>query len=374
MRNTIRSTIPLALALLLAGCGASPEERLARAEKAYGAHDYTTARIDLGSVIQEEPENPRALELQARTFLALSDPVGARGMLDRLERLGKLPADAAVLRGEIDLMQGHFDEALQAVANDGGTEAHRVKALAHIGKGEPDKAAAAFAAGENAPGNRGRLLADYAGFQLAAGNMTEAKRLADLAAGQKPRSLNSYLISGDLLGMNNQLEKALKTFEAGQKAYPQSRAPLLGRIRALDALGRKDDLRALVKDSLARTPDDPDLIYFDARLDALDGNWRAVREKLQAHEHALEQQPEANALYAEALLELGQGEQARLRLSSQLLREPGNRQVRLLLGETKLRLGDASGALETLLPFGDMPDATDEEMELLAKARQGDRS
>lgn len=374
MRNIIRSTVPLALALLLAGCGSSPEERLARGEKAYGAHDYATARIDLGSVIQEEPENPRALELQARTFLALADPVAASGMLDRLDRLGKLPKDAAVLRGEIDLMRGRYDDAIETVANNRSAEAYRVKALAHIGKDEPDKAAEAFAAGENAPGNQGRLLADYAGFQLGAGNMSEARRLADLAARQKPRSLNSYLTSGDVLATDNQLEKALKVFEAGQKAYPQSRAPLLGRIRALGALGRVDDLRALVKDSLAKTPDDPDLIYFDARLDALDGNWRAVREKLQAHEHALEQQPEANALYAKALLELGQAEQARLRLSSQLLREPANRQVRLLLGETKLRLGDASGAAETLQPFDEMPNATNEELELLARARQGSKS
>lgn len=374
MRNTIRSTIPLALALLLAGCGASPEERLARAEKAYGAHDYATARIDLGSVIQEEPDNARALELQARTFLALSDPVGARGMLDRLERLGKLPADAAVLRGEIDLMQGHFDEALRSIANATGAEAQRVKALAHIGKGEPDKAAAAFAAGENAPGNRARLLADYAGFQLAAGNMGEARRLADLASRQKPRSLNSYLISADLLAMDGQFEKALETFEAAQKSHPQSRAPLLGRIRALGALGRNDDLRKLIKDSLAETPDDHDLIYFDARLGALSGDWQSVRQKLQAHEHALEEHSQANALYAKALLELGQGEQARLRLTSQLLREPTNREVRLLLGETKLRLGDAAGAAETLQPFSEMSDATDEELELLAKASNGDRS
>lgn len=368
MMHATRLGIPFAAALFLAGCGASPEERLARAEKAYAAHDYSAARVDLASIVQETPENARALELLARTYIDLSDPVSADAALKRLARLGKLPKDAPVLDGNIDLLQGRYDDALAAVANDGTAEAWRVRALAHIGKGESDEAVKAFAAGERAPGSRGRLLADYASFQLHAGNLAEARRLADLAASEKPRPLNSYLTSGDLLAASNELGRALAVFEAGMKDYPESRAALVGKIRVLDALGRTDEVRELVAKSLSADPADLGLVYLDARLDALGGKWQKVRDKLQAHEDKLEQQPQANALYAKALLELGQGEQARIRLFSQVLREPGNRQARLLLGETKLRLGDSGGAVETLTPFGAMPGATGEELGLLARA------
>lgn len=368
MKHALRLSLPFAAALFLAGCAASPEERLARAEKAYGAHDYSAARIDLSSIVQEAPENARALELLARTYIALSDPIAVNGILERLGRLGKLPQDAGVLRGNVDLMMGRYDAAVAAVANDGTAEAWRVRALAHIGKGEMDQAAEAFAAGEKAPGSKARLLADYANFQLEAGNLGEARRLADLAARERPRPLNSYLTSADLLASNNELGKALAVFEAGLKDYPESRAALLGKIKVLDALGRTEEVRPLVARNLSANPEDPDLIYFDARLDALDGKWQKVREKLQAREDSLAQQPLANALYAKALLELGQGEQARVRLASQLLREPGNRQVRVFLGETELALGDAAGAVETLAPFAKLQGATGEELSLLAKA------
>lgn len=370
MKHAIRLSFPLVAALLLASCGTSPEERFARAEKAYTAHDYSSARVDLAGIVQDAPENAPALELLARTYLALSDPVSANGMLERLERLGKSPKDAPILQGNVDLMLGRYDEAIAVVANGGSAEAYRVRALAHIGKGEPDEAARMFAAGEKAPGDRARLLADHANFQLEAGNLVEARRLADLAAREKPRPLNSYLTTGDLLASSNELDKALEVFEAGLEDYPESRAALLGKIKVLGALGKVDEVRPLVAKSLSANPDDPELIYLDARLDALDGKWRNVRKKLQAHESGLEQQSQANALYAKALLELGQGEPARIRLASQLLREPGNRQVRLLLGETKLRLGDATGAVETLEPLGRFPDATSEELGLLAKAHR----
>jgi predicted Zn-dependent protease len=370
MRKAIRLGLPLAAALMLAGCGASPEERLDRAEKAYAAHDYSAARIDLGSIVQEAPENARALELLTRTHIALFDPVSANAMLERLGKLGALPKDAPILKGNVDLMLGRYDDALAAVANDASAEGYRVRALAHVGKGETDKAAQMFAAGDNAPGSRGRLLADFANFQLEAGNAAEARRLADLAARENPRPLNSYLVSGDLLASNNELAKALAVFDAGLKDYPESRAALLGKLNVLGALGRIDELRPLVAKSLSASPDDPELVFLDARIDALDGKWQKVRQKLQARESGLEQQPQANALYSRALLELGQGEQARVRLSSQLLREPGNREVRLLLGETRLRLGDAAGAVETLQPLARLPDATSEELGLLARANK----
>ena len=78
--------------------------------------------------------------------------------------------------------------------------------------------------------------------------------------------------------------------------------------------------------------------------------------------------PNSNALYAEALMRLGQADQARVRLTSQLLREPENRRVRVLLGEARLAADDVEGALETLAPVASWTDASKHERELLAEA------
>lgn len=67
-------------------------------------------------------------------------------------------------------------------------------------------------------------------------------------------------------------------------------------------------------------------------------DWAKARDLLQPYETTLETMPNSNALVAQALMRLGQQDQARVRLSSQLLREPDNRRVRVLLGE-----GEAGG-------------------------------
>lgn len=133
-------------------------------------------------------------------------------------------------------------------------------------------------------------------------------------------------------------------------------------------LKRFDQARALVIAGRAASPQDTDLLFFEARLAAEAKNWAKVRDLLQPYETSLETMPLANALYAEALMRLGQKDQARVRLSSQLLREPDNRRVRVLLGEVKLALEDADGALETLAPVADWPDAGARERNLLAEA------
>lgn len=368
LRTAPAAALTLALALALAGCSVSPEEHLARGRNAYAAHDYAAARVELTAVVQERPEDAAALDLLARTYLALADGESAATTLDRLDRLRKAPADARLLRGEAHVLAGKHDAALADVAGLASAEALRIRALALLGKGDVAGASAAYAAGETAPGSRARLLADYAHLQLARGDRVEARRLAALAAQGRPRPLESWLASADVAAADNRLGPALALFDGALKAFPQSEAAALGKIRVLDGLGRTEEARPLIAAGLAENADDPVYITLDARLDALAGKWDKVRDKLQAHEDALDSAPEANALYAKALLELGQGEQARARLSSQLLRNPNDRRTRALLGQTKLALGDAADAVATLRPLAALPDATPEELGLLAQA------
>lgn len=368
MKKATHLKLALALALTVSACTASPEARFADAQQAYARQDYVSARLYLAELAKERPNDPQVLTLLARAYVELSEPDKAKDVLARLTRLGKLPADGNVLMGEAELSAGKFDAALAAVAEEASAPALRVRALAKLGKDERDAAMLAFRQGERAPGKRARLLADYAHFELARGNMVEARRLVDLAAREKPRPLTSYIASADVAAAEGQLSKSLATFDAALGAYPQSRAALLGKIRMLDALGRAAEARQLIASALANDGGDPTLTYLDARVDAQNGDWDKARDKLQAHERLLEGQADANILYAKALIALGQTEQAQARLSSQLLRSPGNRDARLVLGESKLASGRASDAIITLRPFATVSNATGEELGALARA------
>ncbi len=353
---------------LLAGCGASPGERLDKGEQAFMQHRFQEAHVDFTSVLKDEPANIAAMDKLIRTYLAMENPVAVAGMLDRMAALGYLPEDAPVLYGEADLMMGRYDSALAHSAQSEIADAYRVRALAHVGRGETEKADAAFAEGTRKEGPKSRLYADYAHHRLGLGDLANARKLAAVAVDTKPVALSALLVSADLAMTDNDLKGALTWYDKTLNAYPESRAGLFGKIVVLAELGRLKQVRPLIKQARKADPKNSDFIYLEARLEAEEENWSKVRELLQPLERNLVDFPAANVLYARAMAGLGHTEQARVRLSSHLLRQPGNREVRLLLAETKLKVGDPLGAVETLQPVIEGEDATSEEIALMEQA------
>jgi len=360
----------LLLSTLLAGCGDSPEQRLARARDSFSTHEYRKARLDLASVLKEDPANAAVLELLARVNLASQDAVGAETMLDRLKAAGRTPADYPLLMAEIDVMRGRHDEAIKRLEGNQSAEAYRIRALALLGKGDTAGAEQAFAAGARAGGPRGRLLGDYAHFVLATGDKERAQALATQAMAEKPAQLGALLANAEIAQVRGQAMEALKFYDTALIDYPESRAALIGKIAILGEIGRINEIRTLVDDALKENPKDLDYIYLQARLAAVDNNWPKVREILQPHEGELVGTSPGRLLYAEALLQIGQPEQARVMLTEILRSQPGHRQARFLLGRSQLASGDAKAALDTLQPIATRPDATPQELALIAKASQ----
>ncbi len=339
-----------------------------RAEKAMSAHRYSHARPDFQAILQDEPDNVQAQAALVRVFMAQDDPASALAMLDALAKRGAEPRNAALLRGEINLMLGRFDQALGAVANDPSAEAWRIRAIAYTGRNEPEQVQAAFENGLRAPGPRARFLADYARFRLEKGELAAARALARQAIQAAPQNLSALMVSGDAALARKQFRPALAWYSRASRIYPENRPALLGRIAMLGELKQFDKAHKVVTAARAMAPQDTDLLYYEAKIAADTKDWAKTRELLQPYETSLERMPAANALYAEALMRLGQEDQARVMLASQLLREPENRHVRMLLGEAKLATDDSEGALETLAPVAQWPDASAKERRLLAEA------
>lgn len=361
------------LALALAACGLSPEERLERATDAFAEHRFTEARLDLASVLQEDQNNVAALELLARTQLQLGDGDGAAATLERLVAAGRSPADLPVLLAEAELLRRNFEDALTAARELGTAEGARIMALAQIGLGETEAAGATFEAGLSLPGDRSRLLADFAIYALGAGDPERARALAGEARAADAEGLDPLIASARVAQAGGEFAVALGFYEAAVQQWPESRPALLGRVGMLGDMGRMDEARPLIEELAARTPDDPDVIYLLARLAAEEQDWRQVRERLQPLENR--EDARLQLLYSRALLELDLPEQALPRLTTLLRRAPHSLAARLLLAQAQLDAGDADDAFATMQPLAVSAHASARDLALFAEtARAAGRS
>ena len=369
--NRILSLSPLlAVTLFLAGCSDTPTERLERADKAYAAHDYRAAQVDLTAVLQSEPANPAALELAARSHLAQGDGEGAQAALDRLVATGRKVADLPLLRAEAALLRGKGKLALEAAAGLTSSEAFRIRALAQLMLGETDAAATSFAAGTRTGGEKGRLLADYSRFELGRGDRERAALLAAQALKAAPGTLDPLLAIAQIAVAKGDLAAALANYDQAATAYPGNLAALTGKAAVLGDLGRSKDMAA----QLAALGDiagaSPAVAYLQARAAAERKDWGKVRTILQPLESQLAARDDAMLLYAQAQLRLGQIEQARARLEPLHRRAPGHALTAVLLAEAQLAGNDAKAAVATMRPLAAKPEAAPEILALMAKSAQ----
>jgi predicted Zn-dependent protease len=368
-----RLVLPLTALLLLGACAPDPQEQFARARDAFRAHDYAAARIDLNAALKQRPDDPAMLDLLARTQLRLEDGDGALASLRRLEALGKLSTDAPILYGDSAVLRGQFHEALNRVASVRSTEAARIRGLAYVALEDREAAAKAFAEGLDASGPRSALLAAYARFRLENGSIKEAGDLARQALAENAGEPIAWQIIGRIAAGEGRYADALAAYDKALKARPDDLPSLLGKIGALGDLGRIKDIPPLLDEAARIAPDNPRVTFFEAMLAFQKRDWAEVRKILQPKERELEDFPDLQLLYARALLEMGQVEQARAYLSPLLLQAPDNRQVRLLLGRAQVAGKDPDGALETLRPFAEDPQAGYEALALLAQVARSAR-
>ncbi|MEY4722240.1 MAG: hypothetical protein RIQ46_1965 [Pseudomonadota bacterium] len=367
MKHALRLSLPLAAALVVAGCGASPDEQFAEARAAFAAEDFNAARISLTAALREQPGSKAMLALLARAQVRLGDGEGALASLGKLKALGVGGADIARIEAEARLLKAEPDKALALLGTDGSAEAWRLRAAAHLDKGDPLRSLAAFRSGL-AAGADARLAGDYGWFLLSANALDEAR--AELAKLKRmaPGGYQALMLEAAILLRQGQAKPALALYEQAAERFPTRFEPQLGESEALEALGRLDDAAASVARAEELAPGHPKVTSARLRVAAVQGKWDKVRATLQTGEASLDPQSPEGLLYAEALLRLGFVEQARAQVKRTVLLQPGNLFARRLLGEAQLAGNDAAGAVESLAPLASAFQVTPEEMVLLEKA------
>lgn len=366
MKSVNVMLLPLALVLALAGCGEDPAKRFARAGDAFARHDYLAAQGDLAAALAAMPDDPKVLELHARNALAMGDGVAAGASLAKLPATRR-PADYPLLVAEAALLRDKAADALAALGTDASARGQRLRALALLGKGDAEAAAREFDSALAAHPDDASLLAAAARFRLGQGDRLEARALVDRALKADGGALDAMLADGRISTAEGDLSRALASYDKAAKAYPGNLPALVGRAGVLGDLGRLDQLEQAIK-GLKGVGSDADVTYLSARLAAARGQWQKVRDLLQGNEGKLAGRDDAAVLYAQALVALGQPEQARARLAPLLARHPENLVVRRELAKAQLAGRDAAGAVATLRPFATSKTALPEDLRLLAQA------
>lgn len=358
----------LALALVVGGCGADPKALAAKARSEYAAHQYLAAQTDLAGALAANPNDPALLELHARNALAMGDGIAAGASLDKLAGLTH-PADFKRMLAEAALLRGQAQDALAALGDDKTAAGLRLRGLALLSQGNQAGAEQAFQAGLAAEPRNAPLLASLSRLKLMSGDTQAARGLADRALAADGDLLDAMLVNAQVATAEGRLGNALAAYDKAGKRYPGNLAALTGQAALLGDLGRTDELSALLA-GFQGTTTDGTMAYLKARLAAAKGDWSAARDILQANEDKLKDRDDANVLYAQALTQIGQPEQARARLQPMLARHPESVVLRRELGKAQLAGGDAAAAVQTLTPFAQSKSASVEDLRLLAKAAE----
>ena len=319
-----RHALTLGVATTLGACGIGGSDPLNEAQAAFAAQDHDSAQRHVQDALARDASDTAALELLARIQLAMGAGADALVTLERLDKAGGAPADAALLAAEARLQLGEGDAALQLLGGANNAEAWRLRALAAAMAQDGSRALAAFARGREAAGDKGKLYAAEASYHLSRGDLGRAAEAVALAEQAAPHRVETLFTAARLAHLQGDALLALSNYLRIVEIAPSDRPALLAAIDASERAGQGDITRHLIAYGAAAHPRDREFVYQQSRVDAWDGRWEAVRERLQAHEADLADHDPARLLYAESLLQLGQVETARAIAAPVIARMPND--------------------------------------------------
>ncbi len=369
----MKRTVFLALALGLSACGGESVDKAARAREEIARMELAAAKVDLMAALAEKGDSRDLLVMLAGVQLRMGDGIGASASAARLERLGMKGDELARLKAEAALLRGSIEQGLELLGDDPSPQAWRLRAAAHLARGRTAAAIEAFARGE-AAGDDVLLLRDHAMFLLGADDVAGAAQRAQAMARIAPAHYDTLMVGGEVAVRRRRFDEAQKLFAEAARLFPNVPEPWLASASAYEDAGELDRAAGMVAKAAALVPNDARVVAFKVRVAAGKQDWQTVRSLLARQEGSLDPLSANGLAYAEALLFLGQREQARAMFQRAFLRAPGNPRVRLMMAGAQMATGDPAAAYQTVRPLAESLIADDPELELAeAAARALDR-
>lgn len=328
----------MALALLVA-CDNAPPSTFADAQTAFADNNYSTARIHLLNLLEQDGSDIETNILYARTLLALGDGNGAQNVVNKLQSaVGEkieyiaMEAHAGILIGQSEKAIGRL-EAVPIAEWD--AQMFRMAIWAHLENKtlleRPDLAATAL---ERYPDNAD-IHAQVARIGVAFGDWDVAKKGAAKALELDPDNYEAMLVKAEAEINAGALENARASYAKLTTLYPDQGVPPTN-VAGLDIdMGNFDAAEDVIRKAEGKHPNYPFLQYQKARLAFARENPRAAYDILQAMPGYVNDYPPALALNADAALALGNKEVAIARMERLLKLVPDDAIVRNALAELR---------------------------------------
>lgn len=367
MKMSTRLALPLLPIVLLAGCQDDPAVDFAQAKESFAQEDYAAASNAATAALQGDPGNLEMLRLLADSQLRAGDLDGAGFTIDRLERAGLDKPQLARMQAELALLEDEPEEAWALVRTVADPKARYARAEALRLLDRKDEAAAIYEQGLT-EGKDVRLATAYARMRLLEADTAAVRRIHSRMREFAPDAYATRVLAGDLADAEGRTDAAIAAFSGVTKQFPERPEPMIVLAALLDEQGKVKQAQAMLDKAEELAPNDQRLFALKIQLLSEQGKWQEIREALQGRESDLVPTSALGMSYGEALLRLGQAEQARVLFGRAVLMRPENPYPRMLLGEAQLETGDAQGAWETLRPIAELPDANPRLLDVASKA------
>ncbi len=349
--------VATAVALLLAGCGDSPESLLSSARDYMAKNDYKAATIQIKNVLQKQPDSGEARRLLGVALLAGGDAAAAEIELDKARDLKQPPDQVLPKLAQALLAQGKTKKIIEEFSSTQlstpGAIADLQTALANAYLAERDQAASAKAL-EKAlaadPENQNALLLQARG-KLATRDTDGAVAILDGIVQRNAKNADAWRTKGDIQQYLLRVpDEAAGSYRKAIESQPNDPRGYFGLVGMLTRQGKLDDAEKEMAALRKLAPKHPESIYLDAQLAYAKKDFTKSRQLAQDLLRAVPTNARALELAGGIDLQRNALVTAEEYLAKAVQADSSLEMARRWLAMTYLRSGQAAKAQTTLAP------------------------
>lgn len=291
-----------------------------------------------------------------RISLMRRNGANALGEFDRAVALGMAANQAAPFRADAQQLMGNYDGALTTadpanIAPNQAAYAARVRSRAFSGLRKRDAAARELDLAGRLDQNSADLWITAAHFRLDGGDFSGAIQAAEKAVAVAPNDPVAMLLAANFMRDRYGMTAALPWYDHVLELDPGNRDAQVDRAATMIDAGESGDGLAAARALYDRDKKDAMAYYLQAVVAARGGEWDVAKSLIYRTGGRLDGLPGMAVLKAAIELHAGTTETAIAVLKPVVEENPDNRHAVRLLGLGLYKVGDFSGAVDTLKPL-----------------------
>lgn len=338
----------------------SEQELIQRAKNFELKGDNKSAVIELKNALQKNPNNVEARWLLGEIYIRTGQASEAEKELLKARQLGLNPASIAAQLAQALLLQGKYDQALEAARLPGDQLSNENQARLLFVRGEAllglNRVAEGCSEYKQSLQVDPRYVPPYWGMAKCAltdKSKQQAYSYLEKALEIDGNNADTWFFIGNLRKSDGAFVKAEEAYGKALKTNPNHVQSLMERAGLFLTVKNYSLAKKDIDNLNKQLPRSPLVKYIEALSDFIQGNYVKARTELQEALKVLPDHDPSLFLLAEVSYQLGSYEQVETTLGRLLAKYPENLVASKLLAATLLKTQRAEQALERLKPFLD---------------------